>query len=109
MAFSTDASPTPARVQPAVDPVKLRDEIHRLSQRLLRARESYDQDLRSRDAEVPLEVQLAGIESYVARLESLNEQLRQQGHELPAADLREQPAPVVAPLLPQPARHEAPP
>ncbi|WP_199721591.1 hypothetical protein [Cellulomonas rhizosphaerae] len=98
--------------QPAVDTSKLRDEIYRLSQRLVRARESYDQDLFGGDAEVPLDVQLSVIESYVLRLESLNEQVRQQetGAQVPSQPSRAaapQPAPVVqqvpAPRAAEPA------
>src|SRR4051794_39731672 len=86
MALAFDGSTPPARTGAAVNPATLRDEIHRLSSRLVRAREFYDQDQHSRDPEVPLDEQLAVIASYNARLESLTEQLRQHDSgELPPA------------------------
>src|SRR3954453_11625052 len=69
MALAFDASTPPARTGAAVNPGTLRDEIQRLSSRLVRAREFYDQDQHSRDPEVPLDEQLAVIASYSARLE----------------------------------------
>src|ERR1700712_2864951 len=95
MALTFDASPSPAQSSTAVNPAKLRDEIHRLSQRLVRARESYNQDFLSNDPEVPLDEQLAVIESYRARLESVTELLRQHDTgTVPVAEVPEQPSPI---------------
>ena len=77
MASTFDAYPPAARSSAAESPSKLRDEINRMSQRLVRARQSYAQDLLSGDPEVPLDEQLSVIESYMARLEVATEQLRQ--------------------------------
>jgi hypothetical protein len=94
MAPTFDASRQPAHSGTAVNPAKLQDEIHRLSQRLVRARESYNQDSLGRDPEVPLDEQLAVIESYQARLDIATEQLRQHdAGGLPLAEVPEQPSP----------------
>ncbi|WP_028048177.1 hypothetical protein [Cellulomonas sp. URHD0024] len=125
MELRSDTSP--AHLSTAVNPAKLRDEIHRLSQRLVRAGESYNQDFLSGDPEVPLDEQLAIIESYRARLDVATEQLRQheagtvppapapQQPTLPSAEPPYQPAmpwtqvappvaqaPVAQPQVPQP-------
>jgi hypothetical protein len=103
MALAFDAYPPPARSSTAVNPAKLQDEIHRLSQRLHRAQESYNQDFLTGNAEVPLDEQLSVIESYRARLEIATEQLRQHtAGELPAAEVPAQPSRVPAPELPSP-------
>ncbi|MBD8058222.1 hypothetical protein IC607_04465 [Cellulomonas sp. JH27-2] len=101
MAFTFDATPAavPTQAVPTqanADPAKLRDEIHRLQQRLLRARESYDQDLFSGDAEVPLDEQLKTISAYTARLEDLTAQLQQHESGAPSA-VPTQPSPGGAP------------
>jgi hypothetical protein len=99
MALTFDAYPPPAGSSPA----KLRDEIHRLSQRLMRARESYNQDFVSGDPEVPLDEQLGVIQSYEARLDVLTEELRQHDSGArPAAEVPEQASPPAAQLPPQP-------
>lgn len=90
----------PAAARAADDPEKLRDEISRLSQRLVRARESYSQDLSSGDAEVPLDVQLSVIATYTARLESLTEQLRAHDAGPVAAEMPAQPPTADAPVTP---------
>ena len=77
MALTFDAHPPQAGSAAAVNPAKLRDEIHRLSQRLVRSQETYNQDFLSGDPEVPLEEQSAVIESYRARLDVATELLRQ--------------------------------
>ena len=93
MALAFDAYPPRERSSAAANATKLRDESHRLLQRLVRARESYQQDFLSGDPEVPLDQQLAVIESYSARLDVLTEQLRQHDSgELPAAAVPERPA-----------------
>lgn len=103
MALAFDAHPQPASAGTAVNPAKLRDEIHRLSQRLVRARESYNQDFLSGDPEVPLDEQLAIIESYSARLDLATEQLRQHdAGAVPASVVPEQPSPVRAQPAPEP-------
>jgi len=121
MAFTFDATPAAAApvlpTQTAADPAKLRDEIHRLQQRLLRARESYDQDLFSGDAEVPLDEQLKSIATYTARLEDLTAQLQQHesGAPAPAAPAPSAPPPAAdvayvpsqGPGARQPAAHDA--
>ena len=92
MAHALNDADLPApHLQVTGEAVKLRDEIHRLSQRLLRARESYDQDLVGDDAEVPLDVQLGVIETYAARLASLTEQLRLLDGGILAPGVPEQP------------------
>ena len=97
MALAFDASTPPARASAAVNPATLRDEIQRLSSRLVRAREFYDQDQHSRDPEVPLDEQLAVIASYSSRLETLTEQLRlHDSGEVAAAQVPEQRAPMHA-------------
>lgn len=109
-----DADLPAAPPQVAGEAVKLRDEIHRLSQRLLRARESYDQDLFGGDAEVPLDVQLGVIEAYTARLDGLTEQLRQLNAGMLAPGVPEQarrtdaPPPPEAPAYTVPEPREAP-
>jgi len=81
----------------AINADKLRDEISRLSQRLARARASYDQDLFHGEAGVPLEMQLQVIESYVAKLDALTARLRQhESGTLPVA-VPAPPSPVVEP------------
>jgi len=103
MASVFDAYPPAARSSAADSPSKLRDEINRMSQRLVRARQSYAQDLLSGDPEVPLDEQLAVIESYTARLEVATEQLRQHdAGEVPAVDARDEALPVRAPAPPPP-------
>ena len=103
MASTFDAYPPAARSSPAESPSKLRDEINRMSQRLVRARQSYAQDLLSGDPEVPLDEQLTVIESYMARLEVATEQLRQHdAGEIPAAEAPEERAPVRAQAPPAP-------
>src|SRR3954451_24120141 len=95
MAHAFDAYPLPAGSSTVSSPAKLRDEIHRLTNRLLRARESYNQDLLSGDPEVPLDEQRAVIDSYQARLDSATEQLRQhEGGALPAPEVPVQRLPV---------------
>ena len=102
MTLSFDAVPPPAHSSTAVNPAKLRDEIHRLSQRLVRARESYNQDFIMGDPEVPLDEQLAVIESYSAKLEIVTEQLRQHdAGTLPTAGVPEQPSSIRAQTLAQ--------
>ena len=102
MTLSFDAVPPPAHSSTAVNPAKLRDEIHRLSQRLVRARESYNQDFIMGDPEVPLDEQLAVIESYSAKLEIVTEQLRQHdAGTLPTAGVPEQPSSIRAQALAQ--------
>ncbi|ROS24009.1 hypothetical protein [Cellulomonas sp. PhB150] len=104
-----DAFPAVARPPAAGDAAKLNDEIGRLSQRLLRAQESYQQDFFGGEAEVPLDVQLSVIETYTARLETLNEQLRRLDTTVPEQRApqapRAAPAPAAAPepRMPQPA------
>lgn len=107
MAFTFDATPAavPTQAVPTqtgIDPAKLRDEIHRLQQRLLRARESYDQDLFSGDAEVPLDEQLKTISAYTARLEDLTAQLQQHESGLPAPAAPASPAAAPVAQTPQP-------
>jgi hypothetical protein len=103
MASMFDAYPPAARSSAADSPSKLRDEINRMSQRLVRARQSYAQDLLSGDPEVPLDEQLSVIESYMARLEVATEQLRQHdAGELPAVDVPDEPLPVRTQAPPPP-------
>ncbi|WP_426595571.1 hypothetical protein ACPPVS_08280 [Cellulomonas sp. McL0617] len=109
MALTFDAYPTPASSSAAVNPAKLRDEIHRLSQRLVRAKESYNQDFIDGDPGVPLDEQLAVIESYAARLESATELLRQaEAAAQSPTEVPEQPSRIADPLPPQPGLHQAP-
>lgn len=115
MAHALDDAGLPAAPpQVAGEAPKLRDEIHRLSQRLLRARESYDQDLFGGDAEVPLDVQLGVIETYAGRLASLTEQLRLLDGGTLEPGVPEQPRridvprPREAPGIPDPESREAP-
>jgi len=107
MSTTSDAYPAAAHARTAVNPAKLRDEINRLSQRLVRARESYNQDFIQGNPEVPLDEQMAVIESYTARLEFATQELR--NHEagtVPAPVLPAQPSQSPAE---QPSQHLAEP
>ncbi|MDM7853894.1 hypothetical protein [Cellulomonas alba] len=94
-AFDTDQPATPLET---VNAEKLRDEISRLSQRLARARQSYDQDLFHGETGVPLEMQLAVIEGYTAKLEALTERLRLHEEDLRRSLVPQQPTPAVSDL-----------
>lgn len=96
-AFDTDQPATPLET---VNAEKLRDEISRLSQRLARARQSYDQDLFHGETGVPLEMQLAVIEGYTAKLEALTERLRLHEEDTRRSLVPQQPAPVAVSDLP---------
>ena len=103
MALTFDATPPQARSNADASPAKLRDEISRLSQRLVRARESYNQDFVGGEPEVPLDDQLAVIESYRARLEIVTAQLREhEGPGGPVTAVPEQPSPARASAPPEP-------
>ena len=93
MSTTSDAYPAAAHARTAVNPAKLRDEINRLSQRLVRARESYNQDFLQGHPEVPLDEQMSVIESYSARLELATEELRRhEAGTVPAPVLPTQPS-----------------
>src|SRR4051812_4887219 len=94
------------------DPAKLRDEIGRLTQRLVRARASYDSDIVRGSWDTPLEMQHTTIEGYAAKLDELNERLRRvEQPELPQRTAAEEPVPSTpsaslqqpVPAAPQPA------
>src|SRR3954469_3622267 len=85
------------------DPAKLRDEIGRLTQRLVRARASYDSDIVRGSWDTPLEMQHTTIEGYAAKLDELNERLRRvEQPDVPHRIAAEPPAPA-APAAPQQA------
>src|SRR4051812_17680661 len=84
------------------DPAKLRDEIGRLSQRLVRARASYDGDVARGSWDTPLEMQRSTIDGYTAKLDELNERLRRVDQAGPVQRAAvEEPVPAV-PTAPQP-------
>lgn len=114
MAHAFDVNMPAAPARDVGDAAKIRDEITRLSQRLVRARASYEGDLARGFAEIPLEMQLATIETYSAKLEELNERLRlAEGEPPPRQVVPEQPSHAAAttaePQAPEPQPADAAP
>lgn len=114
MAHAFDVNMPAAPARDVGDAAKIRDEITRLSQRLVRARASYEGDLARGFAEIPLEMQLATIETYSAKLEELDERLRlAEGEPPPQQVVPEQPShaatTTVEPQAPEPQPVDAAP